>query len=383
MTWDCVIICWDYHQKKELDRVMLTNKLMEIMVKYFILILVIFVFVSCKQNNNSDNLRPIDTSPTVSKACFDSAAVDSLRRAVFASQRSKDAYYYALLKKWQNSANWQEQGPIDSIMQKTYVCSSEVYYIVSQAIRERYRFQIHPTHTPIEYTAVGKQKEYWLVLVRRPIMQQEIWTLISRINKDVLSMEGYHTGKHEYIYQNLLVRWLSSCLEQQWSDDNKNIYKDIDSVAAITIATIAATKHYGLEMLPIGAKSMGIYKEHWIVYCFPIRPPETANDYTSVAYYDSTGAFIGDFGAFMRHPNSGYGNCYWEALNMYVHGGVFLGTSLFESRCPPIVAVLISKENGQVLFMRECWGYTCGLWMPKITSGSKRYVKVMNNKLNP
>jgi hypothetical protein len=310
-------------------------------------IFVVFIFVFCKHNNNSGNLRSINTSLAIFETCSDSITADSLKRAIH-RYYSKDSYYHALLEKWQKNTDWKEQGPIDSIVQKAYVCSSDIYDVIHQAIRERYHFKLHPISTLIEYTAVGEQKEYWLVQVRRRGIQ-EIWILISRINKDILSMESYHTGVHILPHLSLLRKWLSCSADQRWSKYNKSIYENIDSVAAITIALAAATEHYGLEMLPVEARSMGIYKEHWIVYCFPIIPPKSAANYTDLVYYDSTGTFIGDFATYMRHPpdNLGYGNCYWEALSIYVYGGAILG----KSPCGPIVTVLVSKENGQILFM--------------------------------
>ncbi|MDR2578876.1 MAG: hypothetical protein LBC70_08760 [Chitinispirillales bacterium] len=322
------------------------NLLRKVMAKYLILCLVIFLSVFCKQNNNLSDLRSIDTSLIASEACFDSTAVDSLLNYYF----SKDTYYHALLKKWQESADWQEQGPIDDVVSEAYMCSSEIYDVARRVIEEHYHFRIHPD-TPIEYTAVGEQKEHWLVNVRRRGRREVIRILISRVNKDVLSIESYHAGRFASNYLYVLRKLVSNCVEQQWFNYNKNIYKDIDSIEAITIAVAAVTEYHSFEMLPVGAMSMGVYKEHWIVYLYPIRPPKTISCYTDVIYYDSAGVFIGDFGTFMRHPSysTGYGNCYWEALSIYVHGGDILG----KSPCPPIFAVLISRENGQVLFMGE------------------------------
>ncbi|MDR2970441.1 MAG: hypothetical protein LBU83_00725 [Bacteroidales bacterium] len=292
------------------------------MVKYLIVFLIIFISVSCKQSNATGNhliTDPIGHYTHILQS-----------RGAFA--QDAPLYYQALLKKWQNSADWREESPIDNIVQEAYMCSSEIFDVVSKAVREHYikhginlrsNDQIH-----IEYVALGKQKEHWVVRSQeRPIRwggggiinlwrgDYDLWFLVSRINKNILVMKEYRLGKYDVHYRRLLQRALElGNFEQQRPNYNK---KHIDSTTAITIACSAAAKYHGFEVSPTTrARLAGIYEEHWVAYCSPPAPVE-------------------------EHPSFGFW-CFLEAL-----GDFYRRTS-----CPPIFSVLISREGGQVLAIR-------------------------------
>jgi len=275
------------------------------MSKYLILFLVIFIYVSCKQNYGSD---------------FNDI---------------KDEYYQALLKKWQESADRQEQDTVSRVVQIAYMCNSEIYDVVRNVMKEYHHFTID-IHSPIiEYTAMGKQKEHWLVRVQI-LGRWNVWILISRINRNVLSMESYAAGEQGGAYLTLLAAWRLSKTKQQWSNYNDSINENIDSAAAFTIAVAAATEHYGLEMLPIAAWLMGVHKEHWMVYCFPMKSSLSA--------------------AYLEH-------CYEKERSRYNYNNsgnsrgsgkvIYYPSKLADPNCPQKVIVLVSRENGQVLFMKE------------------------------
>jgi uncharacterized membrane protein YbaN (DUF454 family) len=267
---------------------------------------------------------------------------------IVASCRKSDDYYLrmlknelypVLLKKWQESDDWQEQGLIDSAMRMTYMCSSDVYGVVRETIRKYYNFEINDStayYNPItiEYSAMGEQKEHWLVRIVRS--KQEIWVLISRTNRNVLSMTSRKFNVHYHSYMSLLYALESSSIGQQQQRFNysKDINEDIDSVTAVTIAVAAAMEYYGFEMLPLMANLMGFYNEHWVVYCFPVVPPFTATFFTSTVDTIS---------------RSGQGFCYNQALSKFIHDDPDMGPT----SCPKVVMVLILRKNGQVLSMRE------------------------------
>jgi ferredoxin-thioredoxin reductase catalytic subunit len=99
-----------------------------------------------------------------------------------------------------------------------------------------------------------------------------------------------------------------------------NDYKNIDSVAAVTIAATAAAECYGSEMTPFKTRLMGDNKEHWMVYCFPTIP-----DNIDEQEY-----------------------CYCMRIRQYKDGMVF-NSPLGSTICPVVFVVLISRENGRVL----------------------------------
>jgi hypothetical protein len=280
------------------------------MAKYLILFLIISIFVFCRKNDD------------------------------YYLRIRKNEYYPVLLKKWQESGDWQKQDPIDSAIRRVYMCSTEIYDIVHKAIKEYYKFEINDNiachnRTTIEYSAMGEQKEHWLVRIARS--RQEIWFLISRINRKILSTMSTEFNVHHRNYMSLLHTLKSSSVEQrqQWFSYSKDINEDVDSVTAITIAVAAAMEQYSFEMLPLMANLMGFYNEHWVVYCFPVVPPFT------VAFFISTVDTI---------SQRGLGFCYKHALNKFVHDDADIGPP---SGCPKVVMVLISKESGQILSMVE------------------------------
>jgi hypothetical protein len=97
----------------------------------------------------------------------------------------------------------------------------------------------------------------------------------------------------------------------------QNDIKNVDSVTAIKIATVAAAMCYGSEMTSFNAMLMGDNKEHWVVYCFPTIPDNIE---------------------LQREC------CKLRILQQKEGKGFTLGR-----RCPIVFTVLISRENGQVL----------------------------------
>jgi hypothetical protein len=272
------------------------------MPKYLILFLVIFSYFSCKQNYGSD---------------FNDV---------------KNEYYQALLKKWQDGVDWQEQDTVGHVVQMAYMCSSEIYDIVRKTMKEYYNIAI-PIDVEIEYVAMGKQKEHWLVRVKAR-GRWDVWVLISRISRNILSTESYRSGRHRYAYEKILMAWESDSIELRWPNYNDGINENVDSMAATTIAVTTAAEHYGFEMLPIGVWLMGVHKEHWMVFCFPMKSSLSAA-YLEHCYEKER----------IKYNYNKSGNSRGSGVVLYYPG------KLADSNCPQKVIVLVSRENGHVLFM--------------------------------
>ena len=107
----------------------------------------------------------------------------------------------------------------------------------------------------------------------------------------------------------------------------------IDSVTAVTIAVNAAANCYGEGITPIAARLMGNSKEHWIVYIYNRNETQC---FDPVKAYDR-GDLIENIGLKLFD------------LNEY-------GVRTVKERrkeCSSPIGVLVSKNDGRVLFMEE------------------------------
>jgi hypothetical protein len=287
------------------------------MAKYLILFLIVFVFILREREGLDDFFL---YHYRIYRNCIS-----------YEICHVQNIYYQALLKKWQASADWKEYDPINGVAQIAHMCSSEVSNIALKIINEYYSIgmsELKNNPAMVEYAIVGERKEYVLVRVTTNSMSRMIWLLISKTSKELLSAELYHFYGSLYLNYVLLLDELnSSSVEQRqlWSSYNKNIHENIDSTAAIAIAVAAAIEHYDFDMLPIMASLMGIYREHWMVYNFPVVDT-------------------------ISHETHEY--CYRYAYFMHTINDIPDGIR-DRPNCPKAVLVLISRENGQILSMAE------------------------------
>ena len=134
-------------------------------------------------------------------------------------------------------------------------------------------------------------------------------------NHMVAGIDVGGTSQRESIDQHSFRQRLKSLYG--FSDENKNM----DSVTAIKIAAAAAAECYGSDMTPFNARLMGDNKEYWMVYCFP--------------------TVLDDMDLQER--------CYEIRISQYEDGKRF--DFFLRNGCPVVFTILISRENGQVLFI--------------------------------
>jgi hypothetical protein len=125
----------------------------------------------------------------------------------------------------------------------------------------------------------------------------------------------------------LFISNYTNCQSLPWS-----LYllrrENIDSATAASIAIKAAEEHSGgggIEMVPIAARLMGDNKEHWMVY---INPKDIFKDLERQDLCDEV------------------------VIRRYNAGNLFMPRVVQEEKyCPMPIRVIISKENGEVLFI--------------------------------
>jgi hypothetical protein len=307
----------------------------------------------------------------------------------------KEHYYQILLKEWQKSGSYQEFDPrsITSEMRK----SCETRDIAQEELNKYYK---ELKTLSIRIASIGKYFEYELVCVRGLPKKEQLWMLISVPLKKVVAtykdkIKPDMPMKDSSWVQEWEARWLYIDFLERLKTDTPfpcslkwgGLYtwgnsfeakENIDSATAVYIATKAAQECYGPEMAALVPRLMGNNEEHWLVYCFPsiqfkkrsiscygehlvwyyenerlIRTPETITACRNC--YDGYTIFLGrgdDFEDRMAR-------CYHSLMWHYTNTRLYLASLMKESDMSTLPAgfqlifVLISKLNGQVLYMEE------------------------------
>ena len=281
--------------------------------------------------------------------------VVNVSHAQLKSQCSRDDNcFQILLKKWQESADWQELGPIDSVMQSTFTLGdnfTELYEIMRKIVKEYYGVDLRHG---IGKSRRGEQREYLMVSIRGLLREnEEVKFLLSRINGQVLATHqeiarpntpaedsiqlADELRRDANMFDRILLReweskqrqergflwWLRGLVTLNCAPRQNN---PVDSVTAVAIAVAEAERHYASEMTSFGARLMGDDNEHWMVYCYPAiqRPRDTF--------------------------------CYTMMSNLCKNGGMWRATlsrnfGTMYSACPGLIIVLISRKDGQVLMV--------------------------------
>jgi hypothetical protein len=212
----------------------------------------------------------------------------------FQDAKVQDHYFQILLKKWRESADWEElKGPICGLSPDFHF-----FHLIDSTVKEHYNIGLKemrllsPGRYRYAYTMMGERNEYYLARIRKKKEKKQIWVLVSNIhiNHKVLSIYAdeihntiqvkkklpiAYSREHETqnIYAYLLENEESSQCIPSWKSRNVNehtsSYKDIDSATAVSVAVKAAIGCYGKEMTPFAAMPVGNNNEYWMVYCFP------------------------------------------------------------------------------------------------------------------
>ena len=271
----------------------------------------------------------------------------------FRSRAEEWEYYFQiLLRNWYESANWQKLDPIDREVRRAYMRDgTEVVDIVKKALEEQYGITPYSRFSMI---IRGDQFEYWMVQVQGvPNENEQIWFLISRISREILSMyqdtiktfiEIPPTPAEDSVrlmrlresdaqaFYSRLLRGAASHNIDLIIDSSMvvDFVTPIDSVTAINVAVASGVKHYGYKyrdstVVALGARLMGDNNEHWMVYCILVPNSDI-------------------------EENEG---CYRHANYNYKRGQLLLWPfTRILPRCT-ITLFLISKENGQVLAIQQ------------------------------
>ncbi|MDR3013324.1 MAG: hypothetical protein LBU70_08985 [Chitinispirillales bacterium] len=133
---------------------------------------------------------------------------------------------------------------------------------------------------------------------------------------------------YENFFENRYSALYGNCHFLPW-----NLYllrrENTDSVTAISVAVKVAEECYGVdaEMIPIAARLMGDNKEHWAIYIIPKRIFRNLHHQDT---YDR------------------------ETASLYNNGFLFSSkiNQCLDRHCLTAILVIISKENGEVLFIQ-------------------------------
>ena len=162
------------------------------------------------------------------------------------------------------------------------------------------------------------------------------------------SENSYCTDESQniFLYKDILKYWdlhipFKKCSPLSWLDwlklntlDTVPAAKEgIDSVTAVSIAIQAATICHGDGMTPIAARLMGYNKEHWMVYMYNRNEPQC---FDPVKAYDM-GDLLENIGVKLFKRIDDESRTVWERRR----------------ECPSPTVVLVSKNNGLVLFMED------------------------------
>ncbi|MDR2971844.1 MAG: hypothetical protein LBU83_07960 [Bacteroidales bacterium] len=137
---------------------------------------------------------------------------------------------------------------------------------------------------------------------------------------------------YKFSLKNRCLALYSDCHSLPWS-----LYllrrENIDSATAVSMAIKATEEYYGItatyfEMIPLAARLMGDNKEHWMIYIIPKRILRN-----------------------LQHQDI----CDRETIRRYNNGSLFFPRTNQSSDwyCPRPISVIISKENGEILFVGE------------------------------
>jgi hypothetical protein len=278
------------------------------------------------------------------------------------SAKDKEHYYQILFNKWRESRNYKVSAPCMNCMGMY-----EVFKMIEIELKKHYGID---SYKLCESVLVGEQGEYTLTVARelsdkdvaliikespnynpstakRLTNNEQIWILYSEKLRKVVSTykdkrqpdislekpsrEEVQRWEANRVYNWFLKKWdplipteCPSVWEWNLWKNNvigfRTVQKDIDSVTAVFIAGKAAERCYEDEMMFFVAKLMGDNKEHWMVYCFPMIRP---NDW-----------------------------CYQMIFDRYNKGSLFMPVvTKQEYDCPKTVIVILSRKDGQVLYM--------------------------------
>jgi hypothetical protein len=260
----------------------------------------------------------------------------------FDNDEVREHYYQILLNKWQESRDYQESASCVGCMG-----INEVYDTLINALRRYYNIDMKSSKKSYYLTqlvCMGEECEYELAAVRGLPDSGQVWILFSeKLKKVVSTYKDRRWAKppqppkssqdseadlvYEYSLKNRCLALYSDCRSLPWS-----LYllrrENIDSATAVSIAIKAAEEHRGavavyFEMIPFAARLMGDNKEHWIIYIIPIYI------YEDLDYQDF---------------------CDWETTRLYNNGMLFFPRTI-RQHCPMPIRVIISKKNGEVLFI--------------------------------
>ncbi|MDR2971845.1 MAG: hypothetical protein LBU83_07965 [Bacteroidales bacterium] len=273
----------------------------------------------------------------------------------FNDDEVREHYYQILLKKWQESRDYQESTSCVSCMG-----INEVYDTLINALRRYYNIdmnRLNRTYRLEHLVCMGKECEYELAAVRGLPNGEQIWILFSEklkkivsMHKDkiwprppqiisprppqIISVENMRNSEANRLYErslkNRCLACHSDCQSLPWS-----LYllrrENIDSATAVPMAIKAAEEYYGItatyfEMIPLAARLMGDNKEHWMIYIVP------KYIYRNLQRQDT---------------------CDREITRRYNNGSLFFPRTnqSLDWYCPMPIRVIISKENGEILFI--------------------------------
>ncbi|MDR2972212.1 MAG: hypothetical protein LBU83_09840 [Bacteroidales bacterium] len=261
----------------------------------------------------------------------------------FGDDRVREHYYQLLLEKWQESANWQDLEIVDT----TSMLALELIAGIARKATKGY----HNSRELICFFSIhGEQQEYALALMYKLPDNKQMWLLISRINRNVLSIykdevepnlpveEQYMRGK-AYISLvpildiDIIIPCLSSW-EPRWPNMLSSDNKEIDSITAISIATEAAEKCYGVKMTPFAEEDFFIFDinyDNWDVQEVSLLPT-------------------------IKSDKERQQRCLDNYVFAYNRGRLRLmqNTPMWHL-CPPPLQVLILKKDGRVLKIEKLW----------------------------
>jgi hypothetical protein len=274
----------------------------------------------------------------------------------------KEHYYQILLKEWQtNKGDCQELNRTNTMLK---VDVYDINEMIRKELAKHYKekFDIDMWRT-VDYTFMGEQYEYVLAVARYKSDYDQVWFLISRKLKKIISIykdkrplekpvnlwtpEERQRREADVFYRRLLGYWdpgipFKACPPLPWDwwvlntwDSITIVKENVDSVTAVSIAVKAAVKCHGNGMTPIAVRLMGRYKEHWMVYIYDRKRQQC---------FDPIQAYNAGVLSWMIASKISSG----KAIRI---GGFLVFTKREE--CPLPIGVLVSRRDGQVLFMGE------------------------------
>jgi hypothetical protein len=292
------------------------------------------------------------------------------------SAKDKERYYRILLNKWRESRDYRASSNCMNCMGMY-----EVFNMIEITLKKHYGID---SYKLCESVLVGEQGEYTLTVARelsdkdvarivkespnynpstakRLTNNEQIWILYSEKLKKVVSThkdkrQPQESTKHlqekakkneaERVYSRFLENWnpgtVSDCpILWKWNQWKLNLTRriratpnGIDSATAVFIAINAAEECTGSKISFLAARPMGDNQKHWMIYCFP-----------AIRYADLN---LPDY--CKRPPYCDTNYCNYRINQCYNHGFLF-SPGVQADYCPEAIIVIVSRENGQVLYM--------------------------------